>query len=163
VTFLSSDSGNLNHVWSTDPVTGKPSLASQITYYLVVPNAPNRYAITPSAGPADAQGYEQQDPFKWLVRRVDPCPPAAGSSPPAVNGIWTGWLTRPTSVSPSASQRIIADQMLGFRILGQPPLWSIQLSAVGVSEAKRTLAIGSVPLSQSKFTLVQCFSVPANN
>lgn len=72
LTFLSSDDGSAGGNWTADQFhrSGHPGLP-EITYYLVVPQATNRYNLTHSAGPADSSGYEQQFPLKWLVRRVD--------------------------------------------------------------------------------------------
>jgi type II secretory pathway pseudopilin PulG len=159
LTFLSSDSGATTDSWSTDS-TGGATFPSQITYYCVIPNAPNPGGAVISAGPADAQGYEQQHPFKWLVRRVDPAP---GGAPPAIDATWTGWLTRPTTFALGANQKVVATQMLQLRVLSPAPLWTLELRAVSVSEARRKIALGGVPLSQGRFTLAQRFSVAAHN
>ena len=159
LTFLSSDSGAGTDSWATDS-SGAATIQSQITYYCVIPNAANPGGAVISAGAPDAQGYEQQHPFKWLIRRVDPAP---GGSPAVVNAAWTGWLTRPTTFALGATQKVVAAQMLQMRVLNPAPLWRIELRAVSVSEARRKIALGSVPLSQGRFTLVQRFSVAAHN
>ena len=158
LTFLSSDSGNNDHNWNADLNSGEATLPVQVTYYCVIPNVPTPGGLVISAGAADGQGYEQQHPFKWLVRRVDPTPSAA---PPAIDSAWTSWLTRPTSLTPVANQKVVCNQLLRFRVLQTAPVWTLELSAVGVTEARRRLRLGSVPLSQSPYTLVQRFSVTA--
>lgn len=159
LTFLSSDSGSTDPNW-TVAADGKATFASQITYYAVIPNRPNPGGTVVTAGPADTQGYEQQHPFKWLVRRIDPAPT---TTPPAVNPAWTTWLTRPTSYGLGAKQQVVSDQLLQFRVLRGAPLWELELRAVSVSEARRKVNLGNLPLSQGPFTVVQQFSVTANN
>lgn len=159
LTFLSSDTGQSEFSWNVD-TTGSAQIQSQITYYLVIPNAPNPDGAAIGAGPPDPNGYEQQHPFKWLIRRVDPPP---GSVPQVVDPNWTSWLTRPSSTTLGPSQRVIANQLLGFRVLQSAPLWTVELSAVGVTEARRKLALGSVPLASSPYTIVQRFSLEAHN
>lgn len=158
LTFLSSDNGLSEDTWSVDN-QGQAQLQTEITYYCVIPNVAPPGEIVVSAGAADAAGYEQQHPFKWLIRRVDP----ATGTPPAVDSAWTTWLTRPTSTALGANQRVIANQMLGFRVLRSAPLWEFEISAVGVNEARRKLPLGSVPLATSPYTIVQRFSVQAHN
>jgi len=158
LSFLSSDSGTNNPNWSTDP-TGAAALPVQITYYGVIPNVPNPGGAVISAGPADAQGYEQQHPFKWLIRRVDP----AGGPPATLNGGWTSWLTQPTSMALGANQQVVANQLLQLRVIQGAPLWTLELRAVGVSDARRKVALGSIPLSQGPYTLAQRFSVLAQH
>ena len=159
LTFLSSDTGATGDNWTTDS-SGQAILPNQITYYCVIPNVANPGGVVVSAGPADAQGYEQQHPFKWLVRRVDPAP---GGSPAAIDPNWTTWLTRPTSFAMGANQSVVTPQLLQFRVLNPAPLWTLELRAVSVSEARRKIALGSVPLSQGAYTLVQRFTVSAHN
>jgi type II secretory pathway pseudopilin PulG len=159
LTFLSSDTGSTSPTWSVSS-TGQASLASEITYYLVIPTAPNAYGMTCTAGLKDSAGYEQQDPFKWLIRRVDPPPTAA---PAVVSPLWLTWLTQPSSMASTATIQVVADQMFQFRVLAAAPVWNIQISAVAVSDATHQISVGSVPLEGSKFDLVEQFCVPANN
>jgi hypothetical protein len=157
LSFLSSDDGSGQSTWTVDPATGAATPAAQITYYLVVPNAPK--ATSCVAGAPDASGYEQQCPFKWLIRRVDPAP----APPPTIASSWTTFLTRPTAIIQTPARQVVADQLLQFRVFSAAPTWTIRLSAVAVSEATRQITLGSVPLSQSKYTLVEQFSIPAHN
>lgn len=160
LTFLSSDNGTADQTFSTDPSSGQANFQSQITYYGVIPNYPNPDGTSVVAGPADPAGYEQQHPFKWLVRRVDPAP---GGAPPAINSGWTAWLTRPSTFSLGSSQRVVATHLLSFRVLNGAPLWTLELRAVTISDARRKIAVGSTPLSQSPYTIVQRFVVSAQN
>lgn len=158
LTFLSSDDGSAGNTWTVDPSTGVATYQSQITYYLIIPNAANSYGITASNGPADAAGYEQQDPFKWLVRRVDK------PAPTTIPTNWTDFFaTQPSVASQTAALQVVADQILQFRVLHSAPTWSLQISAVAISDAQRQIAVGRVPLGNSPFTLVEQFAVPANN
>jgi hypothetical protein len=159
LTFLSSDNGASTSNWSVQ-ANGNPGFACQITYYGVIPNLPCPGGIVVAAGPADAQGYEQQHPFKWLIRRVDPAPPA---TPPAINPGWNAWLTQPTSYALGPSQKVVCDQLLQFRVIRGAPLWALELRAVSVAEIKRKLSLGSVPLSQGPYTVAQQFSVSSGN
>lgn len=159
LSILSSDDGSRVPKWNVDPSTGRATPAAQITFYLVVPNAVKANSCL--AGPPDPSGYEQQCPYKWLIRRVDPVP--APPPDPAVPATWTTWLTRPSSLLATPTLQVVADQLLEFRVLSTPPTWTIRLSAVAVTEATRQLKLGSVPLSQSKFTMVEQFTVPAHN
>lgn len=159
LTFLSSDEGQSKPEWTVQ-VDGSPHFGSQITYYGVIPNRANPGGVVVGAGAADAQGYEQQHPFKWLVRRVDP--PASGT-PPVINPGWTAWLTRPTGYSLGPNQKVVCDQLLQFRVLRGAPLWILELRAVSVEEVQRKLALGNVPLSQGPYTLTQRFSVSTSN
>lgn len=148
LTFLSLEQGSS---WTLGP-TGEPSYPLQITYYLVIPNPPGAV----SAGPPDAAGYEQQDPFKWLVRRVD-----SGGS--ALNPSWTTWLTRPTAMLTGPNLSVVSQQLLGFRVLAGPPSWRLELSAVALRDARHRGRLGSVPLQGSQWTLVDRFSVQSQN
>lgn len=159
LTFLSSDSGTSQPAWTVDP-NGRATFASQITYYAVIPNRPNPGGTVVNSGPADAQGFEQQHPFKWLIRRVDP---VASATPQALNPAWTSWLTRPASYALGAQLQVVSDQLLQFRVLRGAPLWQLELRAVSVSEARRKISLGSRPLSQGPFTVVQQFSLSTNN
>lgn len=155
LSFLSSDEGNNLPEWSLD-ASGHAQPRSQITYFLVVPAGPYPNGVAVAGGPADSNGFEQQNPFKWLIRRVDPA--ASGFQ----NG-WTGWLTQPGSAALPAGQQLVARNLLGFRVLKTGPLWSLELSAVAIKDAQKRLALGQVPLAHSSFTITERFSVRTNN
>lgn len=157
LTFLSSDKGDNSASWSSDPNTGASGMTSQITYYLVIPAVANSYGIVPAAGAADAQGHDQQFPLKWLIRRVDP----AGGT--AVDPSWTSWLVRPTGPVNSATRQVISNRLFQFKVLSKAPVWTLELSAVAVQDARRKVALGSVPLSGSAYVVTQQVSVRAQN
>ncbi len=154
LSFLSSDPGSSNAQWSLDPNTGAAFLPQQVTYWLVIPNGPNPEGLNASAGPPDARGYEQQYPDKWLMRRVDPAP-----SPPSLDSSWTTWLVRPTVLD----SKVVATRLLNFRVLQAGPVWSLELRATSILDARRNLALGSVPLAESVYTVTQQFSLTVHN
>lgn len=155
LTFLSSDSGSNMANWTVGP-TGQAQLQTQVTYYLVVPSTPPPNGVSVTGGPADAHGYEQQNPFKWLIRRVD-----TGVS--GFNAGWNSWLIQPASPLLPAGQTLVAERMLGFRILRTGPLWSIELSAVALRDAQKHIALGRVPLASSAYTITERFGIRTNN
>lgn len=155
LSFLSSDEGNNLPEWSLD-ASGHAQARSQVTYYLVVPAGPYPNGVAVAGGPADSNGFEQQNPFKWLIRRVDPTTSGLQSS-------WTSWLVQPGSVNLPAGQQLVAQNLLGFRVLKTGPLWSFELSAVALKDAQKRLALGQVPLAHSGFTVTERFSVRTNN
>ena len=161
LTFLSSDDGSNTAQWNVDPTTGQATLACQISYYLVIPNAvvSNKWGVSPVAGAADSAGYEQQFPAKWLMRRVDPITVPG----PLINPLWPGWLTRPSSRLNTPGVRIVSDRLFQFRVLQAAPVWTLQIRGVAVQDAAKKIAIGNVPLSSSYYTVTQQFSIPANN
>lgn len=161
LTFLSSDDGSNTSQWNVDATSARAALACQITYYLVVPNSAvsNKWGISPTAGASDSAGYEQQFPAKWLIRRVDPIT-APG---PLIDPVWPTWLTRPSARVNTASVRVVSDRLFQFRVLQAAPAWTLQVRGVAVQDAAKKIAVGSVPLSDSPYTVTQQFSVPANN
>ena len=160
LTFLSTDSGTTGYKWTTS-ATGKANVLSEISYYLAVPDASNAYGVQCSSGAPDANGYEQQDPFKWLMRQVAAAPT---SNPPVIDPLWVScFASAPSLASTSPTLQIVADQMLGFRVLQSGPTWTIELSAVSVSEATHVAALGKVPLSTGPFTMVEQITVLSRN
>lgn len=151
LTFLSSDRGSSAPDWNLAS-DGKAILPSQVTYFLIVPNVPQEA----SAGAPDANGYEQQNPYKWLIRRVDP---SAGT----LNTAWNTWLTRPAGTNLGAGSQIISNKLLGLRVLHGGPLWTLELSAVALKDARHSSALGSIPLQGGPHTLVDRFTVRAQN
>lgn len=173
LTFLSSDSGAGGDSWSATG-SGQASFACQVTYFLIIPSSADGLGFTPTSGPADSAGYEQQDPCKWLIRRVDS--PVPAGSPQTLLPNWKsvfGAPLRPGSTvdgSPTplvgataATQRLLANQIFQFRVLKTAPTWSLQISAVMVKDAQRQVAIGSIPLNPSIYTVVEQCGITANN
>lgn len=143
---------------------GASVLRAQVSYGLWVPNNVNaRYGYTFS-GVADAQGYEEGCPYKWLMRRQDAVPAPVAPNPfAAVASNWnTTLLTRPTNLTESPTYRAVAT-LTGFRVLASGGLWQFELRATAVEDARQKLPIGSSPLGSSPYTIVQRFSVPAHN
>lgn len=144
--------------------TGGSVLTREVTYSLFVPTNVNaRYGGT-FPGLADAQGYEDACPYKWLVRRTDPVPAPVSPNPEAA--VPTNWtttlLSRPSSMSATATSQVVAT-LHSFRILSNGPQWEFELRACAVDEARRKLALGSVLLGSSPYVLVQRFSVVVHN
>jgi len=160
LSFLSSDSGQSDENWQVNPASGQANVASQITYYCIIPNGPNPDDIAMVPGPPDANGYEQQFPGKWLMRRIDPPP---GTTPPVLDPAWSSWVVRPTTATSNASVQVAAKKLLNFRVLRTAPLWSIELRATALLDARHSLNLGSVPLATSPYTITQQFTVPARN
>ena len=151
LTFLSSDRGASAPEWNLAG-DGKAMLPTQVTYYLVIPNVPQEA----SAGPPDSNGYEQQNPYKWLIRRVD-------SSAGTLNTAWNTWLTRPTGPNLGPSIQVISNKLLGLRVLHSAPMWTLELSAVALKDARHSTALGSTPLQSGAYTLIDRFTVRAQN
>ena len=139
---------------------GSPLADRLITYYLTVPSS-----YTGAFG-GDADGYDDRCAEKWLIRCEEAAPsPATPGMLPALPG---GWLTgtviqQPTSFWKTPPRRVVATQLLQFRVIQGPPFWDILLSAVALGDARRQLAVGSVPLTDSRFTLMQRVAVQARN
>ncbi|MFN8606667.1 MAG: prepilin-type N-terminal cleavage/methylation domain-containing protein [Vulcanimicrobiota bacterium] len=139
---------------------GQPVLDRLVTYYLAVP--------TSLAGPsfaADAQGYEDQCPFKWLVRKQTVAPAAAPGGLPAVPANWLkgSEIDTPTSFWRQPDKRVVASNLLQFRVVKGPPTWEITLTAVAIADARRQLALGGVPLSPTVYAITHQVGVVAKN
>ena len=156
LTFLTADNGVGG--WSPD-ANGNAVMQSEITYYVYQP-ATNLMGVVCAPGPSDA-GYEQQCSFKQLVRQVNPLVPTTPPAVPAIDTHWKSWI----GVAPqsSATVELVANELLSLRVLRAPQEWQIELMAVANADATRQIALGSTPLSNSRYTLVQQFTVPAHN
>ena len=161
LTFLTCENGTTP--WNIT-ATGSSVMTAEITYALFVPvNVNTLYGHT-FAGVADANGYEQGCPFKWLVRRQDPAPAALPPADPQIPATWTTTLLqRPATTVPAANQQVVATQLLGFRVLGSGGMWQIELKAVAIEDASRHIGIGPSALGNTTYTIVQMFTVPAHN
>jgi len=162
LTMLSCEDNNTP--WSINP-TGGSVLTREITYSLFVPTNVNARYSGSFPGVADAQGYEDACPYKWLVRRVDPAP--APASPNPESAIPTNWtttlLSRPSSMNSTANTQVVAT-LHSFRIISNGPQWEFELRACAVDEAKRKIPLGTVALgSSSPYILTQRFSVAVHN
>lgn len=136
------------------------------TYYLAVStNVAADTGLSPTFAP-DASGYEDQCAYKWLIRRETAAPaPIAPGQPPAVPANWFGptVIEIPSAAWQEPGRRVVARNLLQFRVLHGPPLWELSLTAVAVEDARRKLALGSVPLSQTPYALTHRISVLARN
>lgn len=144
---------------------GSVVLNRLVTYYLAVPtDLSQRTGLDHSFAP-DAQGYEQQCAYKWLIRRETN---AASAGPNRLSEVPPNWLTSgvievPTQMWREPERRVVAANLLQFRVLQGPPLWEIRLTAVAVDDARRKLSLGSVPLSETVYTLTHRVAVVAQN
>ncbi|MBT9584314.1 hypothetical protein IV102_13310 [bacterium] len=120
-----------------------------VTYYLAV--APG---IVQAFAP-DAAGYEDQCPFKWLIRKNE----AASQVPP--NWLQGSVIEQPTSLWRDTQRKVVATDLLQLRIRRTPPTWEIEVSAVAIADARRKSALGAQPLSGSVFVIVHRFGVIA--
>jgi hypothetical protein len=139
---------------------GQPVMDRLVTYYLAVSTT-----LGPQTFGADAQNYEDYCPFKWLVRKERAAPPAAPGGLPAVPANWLkgSEIETPTSFWRQPDKRVVAGNLLQFRVLKGPPSWEITLTAVATADARRQLALGGVPLSPTKFAITHQVGVVAKN
>lgn len=160
-TFLSCEDESTP--WNIN-TSGQSVLTRQVTYSLVVPlNVDALYSGT-FPGVADAQGYEQACPFKYLVRRWDPVPAVVSPNPESeIAGNWkTSLLFRPASLAAGSNSQVVST-LLGMRVLSSGGQWLFELKACAVQDARPKVGIGSTPLGSSPYTLVQRFAVTAHN
>ena len=139
---------------------GQPVLDRLVTYYLAVSTT-----LGPQTFAADAQGYEDQCPYKWLVRKERAAPAAVPGGLPAVPANWlTGSeIETPTSFWRQPEKRVVASNLLQFRVIKGPPTWEITLTAVAIADARRQIALGGVPLSPTKFAITHQVGIIAKN
>lgn len=139
---------------------GQPLMDRLVTYYLAVSTT-----VPPQVFAADSQGYEDQCPFKWLVRKEEAAPPAAPGGLPAVPANWLkgSEIETPTSFWRQPDKRVVASNLLQFRVLKGPPTWEITLTAVAIADARRQLALGGVPLSSTVYAITHQVGIVAKN
>ena len=144
--------------------SGASILTGEVTYSLFVPQNVNTLYSATFPGVADALGYEEACPYKWLVRRQDPVPAVVPPNPESViPGTWTtAYLLRPASKAPTATTQVVST-LLGFRVLASGSHWQFELKACAVEDARHKLPLGTAPLGSSSYTIVQRFSVPVHN
>lgn len=144
---------------------GRPVLDRLVTYYLAVPTNVNTLSGLSQQFAADAQGYEDQCAYKWLIRKERAAPGAAPGGLPAVPA---NWLTGPEIETPTAfwrdaGRRVVASNLLQFRVLKGPPTWEVTLTAVALADARRQIALGAVPLSPTVFAITHQIGLVAKN
>lgn len=144
--------------------SGSALLSRAVTYYLAIP--PNLEAQTglPANFAADANGYEAQCAFKWLIRKEEAAP-VDGAGGLALPAAWLtgGVIEIPDQMWRQPERRVVAINLLGMRVLQGSPLWEIQLSAVAIDDARRKLALGTVPLSSTAFVVWHRVAVVARH
>ena len=180
LTSLGAEDGTL--IWFLSPVdpvtgqvvrtnTGAPFWQRNIIYYLAVPqNHVTLFGFTCSGG-ADPDGFEVQCPHKVLIRKVvdgggvtDPADESTIEQPLTAAEAVT-YLSRPNGFDTQAMMSepgvsdvsIPATGLLSMQAQIAPdPKWPrevhIDLSSVSVLTAQRELAIGKVPLNDTRFT-----------
>ena len=136
------------------------------TYYLGVPaNLQASTGLNPTFV-ADSAGYEDQCPYKCMIRRetTAPAPPLPGqlSEVPA-NWFTAGVIEAPVLDWREPERRVVARNLLQFRVLQGPPVWDLSITAVSLGDARRALALGSVPLSGTRYAITHRISVVAKN
>lgn len=144
---------------------GSVVLNRLVTYYLAAPSNLTQLTGLNHNFVADSQGYEDQCAYKWLIRRESDAIPAG---PNRLSEVPPNWLTSgvievPTQMWREPQRRVVASNLLQFRVLQGPPMWEIRLTAVAVDDARRKLNLGSVPLSGTVYTLTHRVAVVAQN
>lgn len=139
---------------------GQPVMDRLVTYYLAVSTS-----LLPQNFAADAQGYEDRCPYKWLVRKEKAAPPPAPGGLPAVPANWLkgSEIETPTSFWRQPDKRVVASNLLQFRVIKGPPTWEITLTAVAIADARRQLALGAVALSPTVFAITHQVGIVAKN
>ncbi|MEW6279282.1 MAG: hypothetical protein AB1758_11705 [Candidatus Eremiobacterota bacterium] len=153
---------------------GSPFWQRNILYYLVVPVGDT------CAGGVGPNGYDDRCPHKLLIRKeIDLAPATVPTDPTTIETLaptLAPFLTRPTGFSVAGLNeagvnevKIAAAHLLSFSSVSAPPPENlateiaVDLRAVAVDEARREVALGSVPLSTSPFTLQSPFSAFLKN
>ena len=139
---------------------GQPFMMRNIIYYCVVPQNHAQLFGSTCSGGADADGYEQQCPHKILVRlsrdQGAASNPAQPASEDSIMTSWTSLLTRPNQLGvQSGEDKIISTQLLTFRCSQVNGLLELDLRAVAIEEASRTIGVGTRPLGVGPYTVQQ--------
>lgn len=147
---------------------GTPYMLRNIMYYVSVPTAHETLFGAQCSGGADSAGYEVQCPHKVLLRRVydHGAPTSAGdaANEETLNDAWESLLTRPSGLTSNGSGlRVVATNLLSFRCRRQGAELRLEMYATAIHDARRNLALGSVPLRDSPFTLKQTTTVFPQN
>ncbi len=132
-----------------------------VTYYLVVPDG-----HTGCAGHRDNRSYDDACPHKVLLRQETDQPPASNPGDPlTVETLIPVPATypRPVGFPMTPTLRTVAVNLLTFRTTLAVGAVNVDLRAVAVADASRSLSIGSTPLGTGRFTLQEVFSVYPKN
>lgn len=145
---------------------GTAVLQRLVTYYLAVPSNVDAQTGLTHTFAADADGYEDQCAYKWLIRKEEDAPaPAGPDQQPEVPPNWlaSGVIEIPTQLWQEPGRRVVALNLLQMRVEQGPPLWQIRLTAVAVADARRKLAMGSVHLAPTTYAISAQVGVLAKN
>lgn len=144
---------------------GQPVLDRLVTYYLAVPSNVNALSGLTQQFAPDSQGYEDQCAYKWLIRKETAAPAAVPGGLPAVPANWLSGpeIENPTSFWRNPDKRVVASNLLQFRVLKGPPTWEVTLTAVALADARRQIALGGVPLSPTTFAITHQVGLVAKN
>lgn len=154
----------------------EPVWQRNIMYYSVVPSNHDALVGQSCSGADGGEGYEDQCPHKVLVCKVIDLPDGPDGKEPLLNSS-AGYLDRPNGLDVSGmsgpnveSVRIMGTNLLTFRaeLTSQPPPLErdeveITVRASSLNEARKLVAVGSVPLSVEKSTIEQRFSIFPKN
>lgn len=174
ICFLSpiTNSGDLA-VKSTGTSLGEPFMMRNIIYYLVVPQNHNTLFQCNCVGGADSAGYEQQCPHKVLIRvekdhnaTSNPADPNVSASENFLIPNWqTTQLTRPTALKSTVSRKIVATNLLTFRVTPDNSRGQLKvlIQATSAEDAARSIKLGQVPLNSSPYTVTQTSSFVCRN
>jgi hypothetical protein len=149
---------------------GEPVWQRNIMYYAVVPNNHDALAGQSCTGGDGGEGYEDQCPHKVVVRKVIDGPDDPDTGKEALLADPTPYLDRPNGLDSSAmggpgveEVRIIGTNILTFRAVVADPEVSIILRGNSFEQARKNIAVGSVPLSMQPTTIQRSFSVFPKN
>lgn len=171
-----------------DPATGQiarkddgsPMWMRNILYYLVVPaNHDATFGMNCKGGPGPG-GYDDRCPHKLLVRKVIDSGTATIASDETTEETLipdiTPYLTQPAGFDLSGmaeagleDKRIVANSLLTFSSQSAPPPENVgtevavDVRALSLEEARRSIQVGNAPASTSQFTLQSPFSVFLRN
>ncbi len=168
-----------------DPVSGdmvhlsadaQPFWQRNVLFYLTVPLNHDALFHQSCAGAAGPTGYETACPHKVLIRKVIdsgvPTDPADESTLETLIGDISPYLTRPVGYDATGlteagveEVQIVANQLLSFESFpgAVPTELRLDLRAVAIGEAARTLAVGSVSLRDTDLTEIHQVSVFLKN
>lgn len=156
---------------------GTPLWQKTILYYTAVPEEHDRLFGQACQGGSNPEGYDDVCPHKLLLRKVIDLPPEttptsseASAEPLLLDP--TAYLTQPVSLSlremsseqGSVEARIVASGLLGFRASkGDHQEVEIDLRALMIAEALKTVPVGTASLWESPLVLQRRFTVVPRN
>jgi hypothetical protein len=145
---------------------GSAQLDRLVTYYLAVPSQVASLSGLSPVFAADAEGYEDQCAYKWLIRKEEASPgaPLSGGLPEVPsNWLQGSVIETPTTFWRTPDRRVVASNLLQFRVRQGPPQWEITVTAVALGDARRKIALGGVPLSATAYAITHRIGIIAKN